>query len=72
MLWYLSLMVCVAGAPDSSCHRTVPPIPGYVGLAACMRDGEFSMAGYKAAHAGWYISKVSCTPGSRPQAEDRA
>jgi hypothetical protein len=69
MLVYLSFLVCAA---NGACHVTVPVNDPYVGLVACQIAGEQNMPTWERAHPGMYVSKVRCSIGTKPVAQDNA
>jgi hypothetical protein len=69
MLVYLSFLVCTAAG---SCHVTVPEERPFMGLASCQVDGMLLTPAWEAAHAGWHVTKVRCTLGSRPKTDEQA
>ncbi|MEO8713812.1 MAG: hypothetical protein ABI369_02245 [Acetobacteraceae bacterium] len=70
MVVYLSLLVCALNS--STCHVTVPHERPAVGLSGCQIAGMQAAAEFVKEHPGWFVSKIRCSPGSPPRAEDEA
>ena len=67
---WLSFLVCVSGS--TICHVEVPDIDPFMGLPACQVAGMQSWSQWERNHPGFYIAKVRCSIGSRPQGDDQA
>ena len=72
MLVYLSFIACTLSG--AQCYSTVPlgAEAGVVGLAACQVAGMQQAAIWTEQHPGWHVTKIRCSMGSHPHAEDGA
>lgn len=68
MLVYLSFLVCLSSG--ASCHTAIPVERPFYGLSSCEREGMMLAPSWEEAHASWHVSKIRCSLGNRPKAQD--
>jgi hypothetical protein len=66
---FLSLVFCW-GMAASQCRTIVPDEPAAAGLAYCAARGQQLAAVWLADHPKWWLDRVRCSVGSKPQRQD--